>query len=214
MPSNWNSSRVRHSCNCRWTLPVARCCCWPFLLALVKPRKCTRVNCHWPDFWPPYQKEANHGCHCCRILLPTILNTISWFITFVAGRFSSRPPAKCRAYTDASPEWMHFRLRRVQKVGHICRHTRIYVCVCSVYVFMGIATPTLTIMAVSVGCYTDYGSFDSHNSRRSQHAKPMPPFTVQKIALFKPLLSVVRLCATASPPTVARWASRWALKIN
>lgn len=76
-------------------------------------------------------------------------------------------------------------------------------CVCSVYVFMGIATPTLTIMAVSVGCYTDYGSFDSHNSRRSQHAKPLPPFTVQKIALFKPLLSVVRLCATAAPP-VAR----------
>lgn len=66
---------------------------------------------------------------------------------------------------------------------------------------MGIATPTLTIMAVSVGCYTDYGSFDSHNSRRSQHAKLLPPFTVQKIALFKPLLSVVRrpsLCAACS----------------
>lgn len=127
MPSNWNSSRVRHSCNCRWTLPIARgccCCCWPFLLELVKPRKCTRVNCHWPDFWPPYQKEPNRGwrCCCCRILLPTILNTISWFITFAAGRFSSRPPAKCRAYTGASPEWMHFRLRRVQKVGHICRY--------------------------------------------------------------------------------------------
>lgn len=74
-------------------------------------------------------------------------------------------------------------------------------CALCVYVFMGIATPTLTIMAVSVGCYTDYGSFDSHNSRRSQHAKLLPPFTVQKIALFKPLLSVVRrpsLCACFS----------------
>lgn len=76
-------------------------------------------------------------------------------------------------------------------------------CLLYVYVFMCIATPTLTIMAVSVGCYTDYGPFDSHNSRRSQHAKLLPPFTVQKIALFKPLLSVVRLCAPA-PPLVAR----------
>lgn len=142
MPSNWNSSRVRHSCNCRWTLPVARCCCcccWPFLLALVKPRKCTRVNCHWPDFWPLYQKEANHGCRCyfccCRILLPTILNTISWFITFVAGRFSSRPPAKCRTYTGAGPEWMHFRLRRVQKVGHILVCIYMYVCVLCICIY-------------------------------------------------------------------------------
>lgn len=56
---------------------------------------------------------------------------------------------------------------------------------------MGIATPTLlTIMAVSVGCYTDYGSFDSHNTRLARKAAAAaaaaPPFTVQKIALFKP----------------------------
>lgn len=74
------------------------------------------------------------------------------------------------------------------------------------HVFKGIATPTLTIMAVSVGCYTDYGSFDSHNTRRTAgHAKLLlPPFTVQKIALFKPaMLSVVP--SLACPGRGASW---------